>query len=124
MTRQAPVPRMVGPITQTDIVRFAGAGGDFNPLHHDPAAARAAGFDEPIAMGQFTAALLAGWVSDSYGVEQLRRFEVRFRAPLRIGDVVELRGVVTGADETTVTLALVVARGDDELVTGEATVAC
>ena len=36
-------PRKIGPVTQTDIVRFAGAGGDFNPLHHDADYARAAG---------------------------------------------------------------------------------
>jgi acyl dehydratase len=53
-----PSPRTFGPVSQTDIVRFAGAGGDFNPLHHDREFAGAAGFERPIAMGQFTAGLL------------------------------------------------------------------
>lgn len=79
----------------TDIVRFAGAGGDFNPLHHDPAAATAAGFDGVIAMGQMTAGMLAGWVTDWCGVEHLRELEVRFVAPVRPGDVLELAGEVT-----------------------------
>lgn len=118
-----PPPRSIGPITQTDIVRFAGAGGDFNPLHHDPDAARAAGFERPIAMGQLTAALLAAWVTDHYGVEHLRSFEVRFRAPLRIGDILELHGSVASADDRTVTLDLVAARGEDQLVTGRAIIA-
>ena len=89
-----PRPRVIGPLTQTDIVRFAGAGGDFNPLHHDPAAATAAGFDRPIAMGQFTAGLLAAWLTDWCGVQNLRAFGVRFTAPLTIGDTVELSGEV------------------------------
>lgn len=76
-------------MTQTDIVRFAGAGGDFNPLHHDAEFARTAGFDAPIAMGQFTAALLSGWLTDWCGVENLHAFDVQFKAPVRIGDIVE-----------------------------------
>ena len=122
-TRATPTPRRVGPITQTDIVRFAGAGGDFNPLHHDPEVAAAAGFDRPIAMGQLTAALLAGWLTDWCGVENLRSFEVRFTAPLRIGDVVELSGAVTSEDSGLASLDLRASRGDEVLVTGRATVA-
>ena len=56
--------RTVGPLTITDIVRFAGAGGDFNPLHHDVEFAARAGFPTVLAHGQLTAGLLAGWVSD------------------------------------------------------------
>jgi len=122
-TSAAPAPRTVGPITQTDIVRFAGAGGDFNPLHHDPEAAAAAGFEQPIAMGQFTAALLAAWLTDWCGVENLKSFEVRFSAPLRIGDLVELSGTVTDEGPDAVTVGLLASRGDVTVVTGRATVA-
>ncbi|WP_034712318.1 MaoC family dehydratase [Intrasporangium chromatireducens] len=91
--------RVIGPITQTDIVRFAGAGGDFNPLHHDPEFAARAGFPRPIAMGQFQAGLLAGWVSDWLGVEHLRSLEVRFVAPLMIGDAVTVGGEVVSVEQ-------------------------
>lgn len=77
-----------GAVTQTDIVRFAGAGGDFNPLHHDPAFAERAGFDVPIAMGQFTIALMSSWLTDQIGVENLRSLDVDFKAPVKIGDTV------------------------------------
>lgn len=91
-----------GPVTQTDIVRFAGAGGDFNPLHHDPDFARQAGFDAPIAMGQFTAGLLSTWLTDWCGIENLRSFELRFKAPVAIGDTVDFSaraaGVVPSSD--------------------------
>lgn len=122
-----PRPRTVGPITQTDIVRFAGASGDFNPLHHDPEFAASAGFERPIAMGQLTAGLLAGWLTDWCGVENLIAYEVRFTAPLTIGDVVELSGVVTNVEELedglgVATVELTAARGKDLLVTGRARV--
>jgi len=122
-----PHPRTVGPITQTDIVRFAGAGGDFNPLHHDPEFAASTGFERPIAMGQLTAGLLAGWLTDWCAVENLLKYEVRFTAPLTIGDVVELRGVVTSVDDLedgygVATVELTAARGKDTLLTGRASV--
>lgn len=92
--------RTLGPITQTDIVRFAGAGGDFNPLHHDPEFAARAGFSRVIAMGQLQAGLLAGWVSDAVHVEHLRSLEVRFVGPLFVGDTLLLQGSVTAIDDT------------------------
>lgn len=117
-----PQPRAVGPVTITDVVRFAGASGDFNPLHHDPDRARAAGFDAPIAMGQYTAGLLAAWLTDWCGVERLRRYEVRFVAPLRLGDTVVLSGEVTEIRDDLSTLDLRASGRDGDLVTGTATI--
>jgi 3-hydroxybutyryl-CoA dehydratase len=122
MSNDVPGSRTVGPITQTDIVRFAGAGGDFNPLHHDPEVAVAAGFERPIAMGQFTAGLLGTWLTDWCGVENLRRFEVRFTAPLQIGDTVELSGLVAATDADLLTVDLRATSGTTVLVTGQAVV--
>ena len=87
----------VGPITRTDIVRFAGAGGDFNPLHHDEEYARAAGFPTVFAMGQFQAALLARFAADWLGAENVRSYKVRFKAKVWPGDVLVLRGREVGA---------------------------
>jgi acyl dehydratase len=122
-----PAPRRVGPLTQTDIVRFAGAGGDFNPLHHDPQFAASAGFAHPIAMGQLTAGLLAAWLTDWCGVENLREYDVRFTAPLSIGDTVELSGEVTDVEPTDDGLALATVRlaattDGTTLVSGQAVV--
>jgi 3-hydroxybutyryl-CoA dehydratase len=126
-----PAPRTVGPVSQTDIVRFAGAGGDFNPLHHDSDFAASAGFDRPIAMGQLTAGLLAAWLTDWSGVENLRSYEVRFTAPLSIGDTVELTGQVVSIEPHIApypdglgiaTLELAATRDDQILVSGRATV--
>lgn len=121
-----PEPRIIGAITVTDIVRFAGAGGDFNPIHHDAARAEAAGFDAPIAMGQMTAGLLSSWLTDWCGVENLTHYEVRFTAPMSVGDTVELLGEVVAVRELQDGLGLadleVSARcGDTVLVSGRAT---
>ncbi|MGW0025381.1 MaoC family dehydratase [Rhodococcus sp. NPDC003383] len=118
--------RVVGPITQTDIVRFAGAGGDFNPLHHDPEFVATSGFPGVIAMGQMQAGILAGWLSDTFGVEHVRSFAVRFVAPVFLGDTLTVSGTITAITETDgeaqAELDLVVSGAKGPVVTGSATV--
>ncbi|NKQ51893.1 acyl dehydratase [Amycolatopsis sp. K13G38] len=118
---QLPV-REIGPVTQTHIVRFAGAGGDFNPLHHDPAFAVKAGFPGVLAMGQMHAGMLASWLSDWAGAEHLREFEVRFVAPVFLGDVLRLSGEVVGVEDHIAELTLAAARGEDEVIRARARV--
>jgi len=87
--------RDFGPITITDIVRYAGASGDFNPLHHDDAVARAAGFDGVFSIGMFQAALLGTFVVEWLGPTNIRRFTTRFSEQVWPGDVLVCAGVVT-----------------------------
>ena len=82
----------VGPISRTDIVRFAGASGDFNPLHHDEERARAAGFPGVFAMGQMQAGMLSRLATDCLGLRAIRSYRVRFSAKVWPGDVLLLRG--------------------------------
>lgn len=118
--------REFGPVTQTHIVRFAGAGGDFNPLHHDPAFAEKAGFDGVIAMGQLQAGILAGWLTDWCGMENLRELDVRFRALVRLGAVLRFSGEVTAVeshgDGRTAALSLRGHAGAEEVVRATAVV--
>jgi acyl dehydratase len=86
--------RTVGPITRTQIVRFAGAGGDFNPMHHDEAFARDAGQPSVFAMGQLQAALLASMVAEWLGRENVVEYGVRFRDKVWPGDRLVLSGDV------------------------------
>ncbi|MDN2495410.1 MULTISPECIES: MaoC/PaaZ C-terminal domain-containing protein [Nocardia] len=122
-------PRRIGPITQTDIVRFAGAGGDFNPLHHDADYAVRAGLPGVIAMGQMQAGMLAAWVADLVHVEHLVSYSVRFASPLRIGEMLELGGQVESVDLEPVDPATAVATlsvhaksGDRVVISGAAQV--
>jgi acyl dehydratase len=78
--------REIGPVSRTDFVRYAGAGGDFNPVHHDDTYARKLGFPSVFAMGMWTAGLLGAFVADHLGVELARVFEVRFRSMVFPGD--------------------------------------
>src|SRR4029453_384008 len=89
-----------GPITRPDLVRYAGASGDFNPLHYDDEFARGAGLPGIMAHGMFSAGLLGSflvsWVRDG----PVRRFKLRFRAPVWPGDTVHAKGSVSGIHRT------------------------
>jgi acyl dehydratase len=93
-TPAPPPPLVVGPLTRTDFVRYQGASGDFNPLHHDETFARAAGYEAPLAVGMFNAGLLASYATDWLGAEAVRRFRIRFRNRVWPGDTVTCTGVL------------------------------
>lgn len=89
-----------GPVTRQMLVRYAGASGDFNPMHYDDEFARSAGFDSVFAQGMFTAGLLSGFATDWLGRDNVRRFGVRFATQVWPGDRLELRGEVVGMEES------------------------
>ncbi|RFC69426.1 MULTISPECIES: MaoC/PaaZ C-terminal domain-containing protein [Mesorhizobium] len=70
------------PLTRTDLVRYAGASGDFNPLHHDHDFATDAGLPDVMAHGMLTAGLLGTALTRWFGVGSLSRYSVRFRSPV------------------------------------------
>jgi acyl dehydratase len=88
-------PRKVGPLTRTDFVRYQGASGDMNPVHHDETFAKAAGYDAPLGVGMFHAGVLATWATDWLGPENVRAFKVRWREPVWPGDVLMFSGHVS-----------------------------
>ena len=87
--------REYGPLTTQMFVRYAGASGDFNPMHYDDLLARAAGYPSVFSQGMHSAALLASFAVDWLGAENVRRFAVRFREQVWPGDVLTCSGEVT-----------------------------
>jgi len=65
-------------LTRTDLVIYAGASGDFNPMHHDEVAAHAAGLPSVFGHGMLSAGLLATAVTNYVGIGNLRSYRVRF----------------------------------------------
>ncbi len=92
--------RRVGPISRTDIVRYAGAGGDFNPIHHDETFAQDAGFPSVFAHGLLTAGILSTYTSQWLGLTALRKYAVRYVAQVWPGDTLLLSGEVTSVETT------------------------
>ncbi|GAF45294.1 acyl dehydratase [Rhodococcus wratislaviensis] len=88
-------PKTYAPLTRTDFVRYQGASGDFHPLHHDELFAKATGFPSVFSVGMLQAGLLATYLTDWMGVEQLRRFKVRFADQVWPGDELTCSATVT-----------------------------
>lgn len=82
-------------LTRTDLVRYAGASGDFNPIHHDQTFAEAAGNPTVFAHGMLNAGFVSKCVSDFVGTHNLRKFRVRFATRVWPGDTVTCKGKVT-----------------------------
>lgn len=90
----APEPWVVGPVTRTDFVRYQGASGDMNPIHHDEEFAKAAGFPTPFSVGMFQAGLLGTYATNWLGAANVRNFRVRFMEQVWPGDVLTCAGEV------------------------------
>jgi acyl dehydratase len=92
---QAIPPFVVDGLTRTDLVRYAGASGDFNPIHHDEQFAKMAGNETVFGHGMLTAGFVAKCVTDFVGPENLRRYKVRFATRVWPGDTITCQGRVT-----------------------------
>jgi acyl dehydratase len=79
-------PRTYPPLTRTDFVKYQGASGDFHPLHHDEAYAQSVGFPSVFSVGMLQAGMLSTYITDWLGVEEIRRFKVRFVEQMWPGD--------------------------------------
>jgi acyl dehydratase len=107
---QAPT-RDFGPLTTRMFARYAGASGDFNPMHYDDTLARSAGYPSVFSQGMHSAALLASYAVDWLGARNVRRFGVRFQEQVWPGDVLTCSGEVTAVER----------RADGRLVTADLT---
>ena len=84
-------------ITEADIVQYAGITGDFNPIHIDAEYAKRSAFGERVAHGMLVSGLISTVLGtrlpgpDSIYLEQ----ELKFRAPVKIGDTITAVVTVT-----------------------------
>ena len=83
-------------LTRTDLVRYAGASGDYNPMHHDEIKAQAAGQPSVFGHGMFSMGLLATALTDYVGAGNLLHYKVRFSRQTWPGEELHTRIAVTG----------------------------
>ena len=81
------LPARAFPITRADLVRYAGASGDFNVIHWNERVAKAVGLPDVIAHGMLTMAVaglaVTEWAGDPGAVEE---YTVRFSRPVVVPD--------------------------------------
>jgi acyl dehydratase len=100
-------------VTRADLVRYAGASGDFNPIHWSDRVAASVGLPGVIAHGMLTMALagrlVTRWVGDDPAA--VRSYGVRFTRPVVVPDddegaLVEITGKVRSVADGVATVAI------------------
>lgn len=82
------------PITKVQLVKYAGASGDYNLIHTDDETARSVGLEGVIAHGMLSMAFLGEYCCWLAGPESIRRLSVRFVEMVKPGDSLTCRGRV------------------------------
>ncbi|HEU0128919.1 MAG TPA: MaoC family dehydratase [Pseudonocardiaceae bacterium] len=114
-------------VTRAGLVRYAGASGDFNPIHWNERFAREVGLPDVVAHGMLTMALanrlVTEWAGDPGAIVQCG---VRFTRPVVVPDddagaLVELSGTVSQQRDDGTVLIAIIARAGGQTVLGKAT---
>ena len=104
------LPTQTFTITRADLVRYAAASGDPNPIHQDDEVARSVGLPGVIAHGMYTMALaaraVAGWTEDAEVVEIGCKFTAPVEVPADGGATVVVAGVVKSVADGLATIVL------------------
>ena len=83
-------------LTRTDLVMYAGASGDFNPMHHDEIKAQASGLPSVFGHGMLSMGILGKALTDYVGIGNLKNFKVRFTKQTWPGETLTSKVVVCG----------------------------
>ncbi len=90
------IPPLVKPaITHLQLVRYAGASGDFYPVHTDPKVGERIGTGGIIAPGLLLMGFVGQLLSDFVGPTALRSFDVRFKGMTHLDVVITCTGTIT-----------------------------
>ncbi|MCW2798017.1 MaoC/PaaZ C-terminal domain-containing protein [Nocardioides sp.] len=109
------LPTQTYTITRADLVRYAQASGDHNPIHQDESVALSVGLPGVIAHGMFTMALAARAVTTWFPDAEVLSFGCKFTNPVVVpadrGVDVEVAGEVKPGDDGLTTVVLTVTCG-------------
>ena len=110
-------------VTKVQLVKYAGASGDYNLIHTDDETARRMGLDGVIAHGMLSMGFLGEYAAGIAGPQNVRRLKVRFAAMVRPGDELTCKGVVRSVEDGVALLDLWAEnQNGDKVTTGEAEV--
>ncbi len=93
-------PRTLPPVTRLKLIKYAGASGDYNPIHTIDQGATDAGLPGVIQHGMLTMAELGRLFSPYLGQGMIQHVEARFSGMVFLDDALTIGGTVTGIDET------------------------
>lgn len=91
--------RLVDDLTRTQIVQYAGASGDYNPLHTDEIfTTKVAGYPSVFAHGMLTMGMTGKMLTDYVGDTRLTKYGVRFTSQVFPGDTLDATATVKSVE--------------------------
>ena len=93
----------LSPVTRLQLIKYAGASGDFNPIHTIDAEAKEAGLPGIIAHGMWTMGNLAKLFTPHYEEGFIQDYSIRFKGMVFIDDVITLKATLTEVNEEELT---------------------
>jgi len=109
-------PVVIGPVTRLDLIRYAGASGDFNPIHTIDEEARLAGLPGIIAHGMWTMGNLSRLFTPFLDSAFIKEYSVRFQGMVLLGDRITLQAVLENRAGRTFTFAVTAVNQSDKTV--------
>ena len=92
---------IVEDLTRTRLVQYAGASGDYNPMHTDERFAKeVGGYPGVFAHGMLTMGMAGRMLTDWVGRDRLLRYGVRFKAQVWPGDTLTTTAVIERVEQT------------------------
>jgi acyl dehydratase len=92
--------RLVEDLKRTQIVQYAGASGDYNPLHTDEIfTTQVAGYPSVFAHGMLTMGMTGKMLTDYVGDARLTKYGVRFTSQVFPGDTLDAKATVKALTE-------------------------
>ena len=110
------------PVSRLGLIKYAGASGDYNPIHTIDEAATEAGLSGVIAHGMLTMATMSLPFSPHLAHGYIKGFRSRFSGMVYVGDVLRVGGRVSGTEkagvDTLYTFEVYARKGEETVASG------
>lgn len=113
---------MLDPVSRIDLIKYAGASGDYNPIHTIDEEAKRAGLPGIIAHGMWTMGNLAKLFTVHYDEGFIKDYSIRFKGMVFLHDVITLKGILKEKQGNSLLFKVVaVNQYDKEVLSGQLT---
>jgi len=106
----------LSPVSRLDLIKYAGASGDFNPIHTIDKEAEKAGLPGIIAHGMWTMGNLSKLFTPYYETGFIQDYSIRFKGMVFLNDVITLKAIVQEVNEENIDFKVLAVNQDGKEV--------
>jgi len=106
----------LSPVSRLDLIKYAGASGDFNPIHTIDEEAEKAGLSGIIAHGMWTMGNLSKLFTPYHETGFIQDYSIRFKGMVYLNDVITLKAIVQEVNEENIDFKVLAVNQDGKEV--------